>query len=129
MKQCKGALPCVVKLPWAPSVNALWRNRAKHVYISKRYKEFLAASKCAVLAQKVTPIDGAEELYVSIKLYPPSRRSYDVDNRAKAILDALTNVGFWPDDKIVKKLTIEKKKPVSKGVVIVEIDRFKESEK
>lgn len=129
MKQKKGALPCVIKLPWAPSVNAIWRNRAKHVYISKRYKEFLEASKCAYWSQKVAPIDGSEELYVSISLYPPSRRSYDVDNRAKAILDALTNVGFWPDDKIVKKLTIEKKKPISKGAVVVEVDRFKESKK
>lgn len=127
MKQRKrAALPCVVKLPWAPSTNAIWRNRGKHVYISKRYKEFLTASKIAYCAQKVPPIDGAEEVQVSIQLYPPSRRSYDVDNRAKAILDALTNVGFWPDDKIVKKLIIEKKKPVSKGVVVVQIDRVKD---
>lgn len=128
MEKMKGALPCVIKLPWAPSVNSIWRSRAKQVYISKRYKEFLESSKCAVLAQKIHPIDGSDELYVSISLYPPSKRSYDVDNRAKAILDALTNVGFWPDDSIVKKLTIEKKTPVSKGAVIVEVDRFRESE-
>ena len=32
----------------------------------------------------------------------------DCDNRAKAVIDALTEAGFWPDDRFVTTLNISK---------------------
>lgn len=33
----------------------------------------------------------------------------DCDNRAKAVVDALTLAGFWPDDRFVTKLDVSKR--------------------
>lgn len=39
-------------------------------------------------------------------LYPPDRRPFDVDNRLKALLDALTHSKVWLDDGQVDAISI-----------------------
>ena len=52
------------------------------------------------------------------------RRSYDVDNRVKPTLDALTKIGLWKDDRYVRKITVTACEAVKYGAVVVEIDEF-----
>ena len=52
------------------------------------------------------PLNGA--LAVRIILRPPDRRKFDIDNRAKAVLDLLTKAAVWQDDEQVIQLTMIK---------------------
>ena len=75
-------------LPFPPSVNRLWRSGKGHVYPSKRYAAWRQEAAQAVSAAW----SGSTMLghvSVEIRLYGDSRRRWDIDNRAKAVLDLL----------------------------------------
>lgn len=67
-----------------------------------------------------------EPLQVALRLFPPHNRFYDVDNRIKPTLDALTKTGIWIDDRYVRKLTVTAYVPVEKGAIVVEIEPYDE---
>ena len=113
-----------LKLPWAPSANQIWRNhRAGQVYLSKKYQDFLKLAYYAWLEQG-SPTFKEEAAQVELNLFPPSSRPYDVDNRIKPTLDALTKMGFWTDDRIVRKVTAVASVPVAGGAIIVNVEAF-----
>lgn len=95
-------------LPWPPSVNGYWRSFRGRQIISKRGREYV--KKVDELMRELNlhgeKIEGS--LSVSIKLNPPTLRSYDVDNFNKGVFDALSKCGFWLDDSQVQRLVIEK---------------------
>lgn len=112
----------ILKLPWAPSANQIWRNyRSGQVYLSKKYQVFLERAYYAWLEQGA-PRFKSETAKVVLNLFPPSTRPYDVDNRIKPTLDALTKIGFWKDDRIVRKITAIANPPVEGGAIIVDVD-------
>jgi len=43
---------------------------------------------------------------IELRLYGPSRRSYDIDNRAKAVLDLLQSEEVIEDDRQVDRLVL-----------------------
>ena len=110
-------------LPWPPSANKIWRNLrgSRGLYLAKEYKRFVDESKIWLWKQGSPRVLGDENLEVVIKLYPPTQRGYDVDNRIKPTLDALTKVGFWRDDKIARKVTAIACEPIPGGGAVVEI--------
>jgi crossover junction endodeoxyribonuclease RusA len=58
-------------------------------------------------------------------LYPPTRRTYDADNRIKALQDALQFAGVFDDDEQIDALAIFKEEVVKGGmckVMIVHAD-------
>ena len=74
-----------------------------------------------------TPKFGTKDpLQFALRLFPPHNRSYDIDNRIKPTLDALTRAGLWIDDRYVRKLTVTAYVPVNKGAVVVEIEPYDE---
>ncbi|MBQ6827336.1 MAG: RusA family crossover junction endodeoxyribonuclease [Thermoguttaceae bacterium] len=113
-------------LPWPPSANKIWRNLrgSRGLYLAKEYKRFVDESKIWLWKQGSPRVLGDENLEVVIKLYPPTKRGYDVDNRIKPTLDALTKVGFWRDDKIARKVTAIACDPIPGGGAVVEIYKF-----
>lgn len=119
-------LPFSMKLPWAPSANLIWRSlRGGRVYLSPKYREFLEAAYAEYLKQGSPRIDDeTPAVQIVLKLFPPSKHAYDVDNRIKPALDALTKLGFWKDDRIVRKITVVANEPVVNGAIVVEIDSF-----
>lgn len=118
-------LPITLRLPWAPSANVIWRNlKNGAVYLSPQYRTFLNDAYCAYLEQGKPRVASGELLQVSLKLFPPHKRPYDVDNRIKPTLDALTKLGFWVDDRYVRKITVAANEPVEGGAIIVSIDAF-----
>jgi len=49
-------------------------------------------------------------------------RAFDIDNRAKALLDALEYAGLMTDDEQVDQLTLIRGEKIPGGLVIVEIE-------
>lgn len=122
-------LPITIKLPWPPSANSLWRTApgGHGIYLSREYKSYLNNATCEYLAQGRPRIE-ATPVQLGMKLFPPTRRPYDVDNRIKPTLDALTKIGFWLDDRIVRKITAVACPPVKNGAVIIMVAAFKDSD-
>jgi crossover junction endodeoxyribonuclease RusA len=86
-------------LPFPPSANRYWRSCRGIVFLSgeaKKYKATLLEDKA--LAQ-VKPLDG--RVAISLDYYRP-RKSGDLDNRLKQILDCLQGVAYLNDSQIVE---------------------------
>lgn len=112
-------------LPFPPSTNAIWRaivqkGRVRNI-LSKPGREYRKSATEAAQAQySGKPIQG--RLSVTITLHAPTRRAYDVDNRAKAALDAITHAGVWGDDEQVDQLTIIRGEQAKGGGCLVQIE-------
>ena len=113
-------------LPWPPSVNRIWRSVGGRVLLSadgRAYRQIVAA---AVLEQHgpADPLTG--RLSMTLRAYPPDRRRRDVDNLAKAILDAIEHAGsVYENDSQIDHLSIRRmnvEKPGRVEVSIGEID-------
>lgn len=113
-------------LPWPPSTN--------HLYATVRGRRVL--SKAGRLYHEAVVLEATygprrdwiglptERLSISVHLYAPSRRLYDLDGRVKALLDALGKkyAGVYQDDKQIDALHIYRMPPAPPhGKVIVRI--------
>lgn len=115
-------------LPWPPSVNAYWRHPTKgklagrHL-ISADGRDYRAKVHGSTVEQlrhrQAMPMKG--RLSVEILAYPPDRRSRDLDNLPKAILDSLTHAGLWVDDAQIDRLLIERCTVVKEGGIEVRV--------
>lgn len=95
-------------LPYPPSVNHYWRHACKpfpKIYISTEGKAFRQDVEAIVL-QNGWRHGLVSRLAVTVTLHRKDRRAYDVDNRLKALLDAMTNAGVIQDDKLVDEITV-----------------------
>jgi crossover junction endodeoxyribonuclease RusA len=95
-----------LSLPMPPTVNHSTRPNGRggklltDVHIAFRK----AVSEVVVLAG--SPKMGSGRLRVVIALQPADKRRYDIDNRCKAVLDALQLAGVFEDDSQVDDLRI-----------------------
>lgn len=85
-------------------------------YYSKRYKEWMqAAANLIPGVPEVTEVYGGNlDVFVSCVVQKPkttkrANPNGDIDNYAKAILDAVTKAGYWNDDDQIVKLTVVKR--------------------
>lgn len=95
----------VIKLDVAaPSANRLWRNFHGRNVLSSDYRKFITIVENEIKSRKLSFDNIATDDYpfaiVNVKTRPV-RRSGDVGNRSKAVMDALTRAGYWVDDRIV----------------------------
>ena len=98
-----------LEIPFPPSSNHIWRGAGRTVYATREYKDF--KDRVATIWRSVVPSDWnvSCEYAVTIELYQGSRRRYDVENRIKPTLDALTSAGAWIDDSQVQSVTAVKR--------------------
>ena len=93
-------------IPFPPSANHIWREGRGRTFRSTEYKTFVQHVGWLWL-QAVPPLWSQTERYaVAIELIYDSNRRYDVDNRVKPILDALTKAGAWKDDSQVDAILV-----------------------
>lgn len=111
-----------VELPYPPSVNHYWRRVGARTLISRGGRAFRDAV-CAILAvREVRPMDGA--LIVEVTIHPPDERRRDIDNVAKALLDALQHGGAYLDDSQIVRLAIDKGPSLEGGKTVVRIRKL-----
>ncbi len=95
-----------LSFPFPPSANTYFRsvpigNKLTKVIISKKGREYIEKVSCIVASKEI--VTQTERLFARYDLYPPDRRSRDIDNfDSKAINDALTKAGVVEDDKLIR---------------------------
>ena len=108
-------------LPFPPSVN--------HYYVRGRILSDRAKAYRKEVYYTIPRIDALKgPLCVDMDVYPRSRRRYDVDNLAKATLDALTNAGIWVDDSQVVSLCMTKRDVVKGGQIVLRVSRWEQTD-
>jgi crossover junction endodeoxyribonuclease RusA len=117
----------VLSLPFPPSMNTYWRTFRGMTVLSKQGREFKAAVADYVVEYKVPKL-GDSKLRVSMVLFPRDKRKIDIDNRIKAVLDALQDAGVFNDDFQVDELSIVRGKTIKGGAIRVLIEQIETSD-
>jgi crossover junction endodeoxyribonuclease RusA len=106
-----------LELPMPPSANVYWRYDKGRVHLSKEAKVFREAVRLAWVLSGQKSLSG--RLGVHGYLWFLTVRG-DVDNRAKATLDALQHAGVYADDKQVNYVCFERMGKVRPAKLLVE---------
>ena len=86
-------------LPYPPSVNHMYRRAGNRVVLSHEVRDWRERAHWYLrLAGIVAPLEGP--VAVTVIAYRPRRRG-DIDNLAKAVLDALNGFAFGDDGQVV----------------------------
>jgi crossover junction endodeoxyribonuclease RusA len=102
-----------IVLPLPPSVNSYWRKSPRGMFISKQGKDF-RQKVAEIVAGRAVMKFGASRLFMAVRLCMRDRRGADLDNRLKALCDALEHAGVFDDDEQIDELLILRG-PVVKG--------------
>jgi crossover junction endodeoxyribonuclease RusA len=94
--------------------------------ISKAGREFKAQVSDYVVEYRVPKL-GKARLEMKVIIYPRDRRKQDIDNRIKALWDALGDAGVFDDDEQIDVLIVERGEIKKGGGVIVFIDKIEEN--
>jgi len=114
----------VLTLPYPPSVNHYWRRVGPRTLISREGRTF-RRDVCALLGgggPRRPPSGG--RIALAMGAFPPDRRRRDLDNIAKAVLDALEHAGVYADDSQIDLLLTRRREPVKGGRLDIHIDEF-----
>jgi len=118
-------------LPWPPSVNSYWCYGVTYggrvnMRLTTRGRDYKAKVRGALLAACADVALGGgfgdARLRVCLDLCAPDRRARDLDNHAKAILDALESAGVFEDDSQIDVLELRRGPIVRGGRVEVSIE-------
>jgi crossover junction endodeoxyribonuclease RusA len=111
----------VLTLPWPPSLNHYWRHLPSRTLISEAGREYRSTvgALCRKALQGAPPLRGS--LSVAMDAFPPDRRTRDLDNLLKGLLDALAHGGVYGDDGQIDRLEIVRARIEPPGRVEVRI--------
>lgn len=110
-------------LPFPPTVNHYWiRTKTRNVCLSAEARQYRDDVTIAVMRQLRPPWPRLKSrLAVDVELSAPDRRRWDLDNRQKAIWDALQHASIFEDDGQIDRMLIERMPPCSTGYAKVRI--------
>lgn len=95
------ASPISFTCPYPPTSNTMFRGRR---FITESYRQWRWDAGWAIKLQK--PGDSPSgDIKIQIEL-PRSMRRGDIDNRIKALLDVMTDIGLIEDDRVFSDLRI-----------------------
>ncbi len=94
-------------LPMPPSVNSIYQVGVKgfgrgkrNVYLDPKYRDWLDDAKLAWLRMPPTKRQRISGPFVALVIWDDRKRGLsDVDNRIKALLDGLKQIGITDDDR------------------------------
>ena len=117
----------LLQLPLPPSLNSYYGHHCKHnyatVYIKTKGKEYRKTVLDYIIKNNLQ-LRANVALTLNIVINPSSNRIWDLDNRLKATLDALTEAEVWNDDSLIYKMTIEKGEKTKEGGIMMEISAY-----
>jgi crossover junction endodeoxyribonuclease RusA len=99
-------------------VNHYWGTRGKSRFIGAKGKAFRAEVLARWYEARLQGF-GRSRLSVSILLHPGDRRRRDIDNTAKAILDALAHARVFEDDEQIDELNTKRGAQLKGGACVV----------
>jgi Holliday junction resolvase RusA-like endonuclease len=105
-------------LPFPPSVNRLWRSTkdGKH-YRSPRYQTWFQAAGLEINRQRPGRVSG--QFSVLLQLGRPDRRSRDLDNLMKPVLDLLQHHGVIDNDSLAQHVSVHWSDTIKGAHVVV----------
>ena len=114
-------------LPYPPSLNVYWRTFRGRQVIGAAGRAFKAEAAWKAAAAGIQPRGGPIAIALTLHPKQPKRarpganvRCIDLDNCAKAALDALNGIAYGDDSQVVD-LHIRRGEPVAGGALIVEV--------
>lgn len=135
------ALPYELRLPLAPSVNHYYLNalgtvrrgpKAGKRYVGRRISPKGVAFRVEVIkaarSGHRTPPRLGGRLALEVLVVPPDRRAFDLDNRIKALQDALTHAGVIEDDALFDDVRVIRWSPAPPGAMFLRIRRFDDND-
>ena len=95
-----------ITTPFPPTLNHNVARNGKRYFRDKNYDAFIELVGYEWRRVQPRKWDVNRRFAISIQLFYDSKRRYDVDNRVKPILDALTKAGVWQDDSQVDDVRV-----------------------
>lgn len=86
-------------LPYPPSANKYWRNVNGRMVVSEAARNYKTTVGLMVRRGMKQPLAG--EVKVNVAVYRP-RKSGDLDNSLKILLDSLKGTAYIDDDQVVE---------------------------
>ncbi len=109
--------------PWPPTTNNLFASVGNRRIKTKAYNSYIKACQDKVLESLIPRFTFEKQrLSVVILCHAPNKRLYDIDNRAKAALDALQTCGIIENDSQLDHLTLVRGAPHPGGRICVHIE-------
>ena len=110
-------------LPFPPSMNTYWRNFRGRTVMSKAGRAFREQVIQYVIDNNI-PKFGESKVKITLILRPRDKRKIDIDNRIKAVLDALEHAGVFDDDFHVDHIHMIRGAPIKGGLLHVTIEEI-----
>ena len=99
--------------PISISVNNIWKRSKQGMYLNHRAKKY--RDEVYYLTRNIETFD-QKDLEIELKMYPPDKRTRDIDNILKSIFDAIQYAKIINSDYQIRKATIERFDPVCRPV-------------
>lgn len=114
----------ILRLPYPPSVNRMWRNYGGRVVKSAEARDYQHAVQVAATAAGIEPLDGRIAWDLTIHPRQPKKptgarvRCMDVSNALKIAEDALNGIA-WIDDSQVDAIAARRGPPIEGGALVI----------
>lgn len=112
----------ILDLPWPPSTNTLYATVNNRRVLTKKgrlYHDEVGKMLMPYKSRYHWPMEG--RLKVRIHASAPDKRTYDIGERHKCLLDALQKAQVYVNDSQIDDLHITRKPPGAPGYVTVRI--------
>ena len=116
-------LSAVLVLPLPPSINTYWRAKGNRRFICEAGKQFRRDVEHLVKVHKIESF-AEKRLHMSVRLHMRDRRATYLDNRIKALWDALQHAGVYKDDSQIDSLTVVRGEIIKGGKCLVRVEEF-----